>query len=166
MEFHLPLNFSATGLSGIMLDVAFFFCFIRLVGWLEKITCGTCHGRTISVSSSLTFPRAIMYWYLYGGGCYWRRLLVPVRAAGVMWLEDGPPCWCAFCSVPWVISSLEYPPTCSCLHWLESLWVSSETPSPRSVFPYVNLSLPDNASSIRAYQQRPMAAIMTVAVTA
>lgn len=127
------------------------FCVTHLVGWArESSMCGPCHDRTVSLSHSLAFPWPILYWCLYGGGgCYWRPLLVPVRAAGVMWLEDGPPCWRAFCSVPWVISYLEYLPTCSCLLWLESLWVSS-FPPPRSIFLYRNLSLLDNASSVRA----------------
>lgn len=125
------------------------FCVTHLVGPArESSMCGTCHGRTVSPSHSLACPWPILSWCLYGGGCYWRPLLVPVRAAGVMWLEDGPPCWRAFCSVPWVISYLECPPTCSCLLWLESLRVSS-FPPPRSKFLYKNLSLL-NASSVRA----------------
>lgn len=92
----------------------------HLVGRLDKVACGTGHD----TSDSLTSPGAMLC--LCGARCYWRSLLVPLRAAGVMWSEDGPPCWCAFCLVPWAISSLECPPMCSCLRWLESPWVSSD----------------------------------------
>lgn len=122
----------------------------HLVGWLDKLACGAGHDP----SDSLTSPGAMLHWYLCGAPCYWRPLLVPLRAAGVIWSEDGPPCCSAFYSVPWAISSSECPPMCSCLRWLESPWVSHD---PRgcvlSVCLCVNLSLLDHVSSTSARPQ-------------
>lgn len=102
-------------------------------GRAGKITYSDNWQNRVEHLTTLTRTPDIFQWAHLGSFPWWwvycesqnPRISCFRRAAGVMWSGGGPRCWSAFCSVPWVTSSLEPPPACFYLPSLEFPWVSS-----------------------------------------